>query len=292
MYFFLLKSLPFFGLVCRTALLALLTALLGGYFVIENPASSFICWHPDLVWMIGAMRRAGIRETHIALNESCNYPKWALNLASTCSEMGFRVIGSGNAKMIPWSEPCKVYKVVFYMQEFGSSTPKRTMLLTNARSVHRLSKVKGKGKAKLGETLCHKYLDKKGQRAFQGTPALKKSQSFRWISLYLIPRFCQVNPNSKGFWCSTRRLDCMLSLFNIEICFPLLVLWAEGYTLEVLLKHWWTSFPQTTSTQEAQGQGTLVKQFYRLIGGNSFELCFSSTMAKRFWIVSDKHLVL
>ena len=75
MCFCFLKSLPTFRLVCRTALLALLTALLGGYFVIENPASSCICWHPDLVWMIGAMRRAGIKETHVAFNESRNYPK-------------------------------------------------------------------------------------------------------------------------------------------------------------------------------------------------------------------------
>ena len=55
--------------------MALLAALLGGYFVVENPASSFICWHPDLVWMIGAMRRAGIKETHVAFNESRNYPR-------------------------------------------------------------------------------------------------------------------------------------------------------------------------------------------------------------------------
>lgn len=85
----------------------------------------------------------------------------------------------GNAKRIPCSEPCKVYKVVFYMKDFGSSTPKRTMLLTNAGAVRRLSKVKGRSKAKPGKSLCRKYLDKKGQRAFQGTPALKKSQSFR-----------------------------------------------------------------------------------------------------------------
>ena len=62
-----LWGLASISFVCRTALLALLVALLGGYFVIENPASSFICWHPDLLWMIGAMRRAGIKETHVAL---------------------------------------------------------------------------------------------------------------------------------------------------------------------------------------------------------------------------------
>lgn len=57
-----------FCLGCRTALLALLVALLGGYFVIENPASSFICWHPDLLWVIRALRGAGMKETHLHSN--------------------------------------------------------------------------------------------------------------------------------------------------------------------------------------------------------------------------------
>lgn len=76
----------------------------------------------------------------------------------------------------------QVYKIVFNMKQYGSTTLKPTMLLSNSRALLCLSKASGtKSKRRSGkaqQSLCRKYLDSKGRPRFHGTRALKRSQTF------------------------------------------------------------------------------------------------------------------
>lgn len=51
------KGLP----IVRTGLLAILLACLNSTFIIENPGSSAICWHPGLLWALKCLHKAGKR---------------------------------------------------------------------------------------------------------------------------------------------------------------------------------------------------------------------------------------
>ena len=69
----------------------------------------------------------------------------------------------------------EVFKVSFNMKFFGSSSLKPTMLLTNSSVIGRLHRpvVSRVG----GRRLCRRYVNGRGRSAFNGTKALKASQT-------------------------------------------------------------------------------------------------------------------
>lgn len=81
----------------------------------------------------------------------------------------------------------EVFKIVFNMKKYGSETLKPTMVLSNSLglctmrdSKHKKTKSRtsSKKKRKPGKALCRKYRDGRGRVRFQGTKALKLSQTF------------------------------------------------------------------------------------------------------------------
>lgn len=67
---------------------------------------------------------------------------------------------------------------------------KRTMFITNCRSLGHLGSAKARRKRGT-KRLCRKYLDSKGRPAFAGTKALKLSQTLVYSNLYILKKYIE-----------------------------------------------------------------------------------------------------
>ena len=76
------------------------------------------------------------------------------------------------------------------MKAFGSGSMKRTMFITNCRSLGHLGSAKARRKRGT-KRLCRKYLDSKGRPAFAGTKALKLSQTLVYSNLYILKKYIE-----------------------------------------------------------------------------------------------------
>ncbi|CAK8990484.1 unnamed protein product, partial [Durusdinium trenchii] len=122
----------------RCGLLMLLCCAMNGTYILENPRSSMLFTY--LVEFFRMLRRAGV----------------------------------------------KVFQIHFWMQSFASSTPKRTTLVSNGKRIGALFNIacsaSSSGKREHeGEELvktCRAYVDGQGRKRYQGTPALKETQTY------------------------------------------------------------------------------------------------------------------
>ncbi len=149
---------------------------------IENPASSVVCLNPRLRWLFNVLREIGGKVPFCLTNiDQVFFVSLGIKSKYWVSNPNTEFLSSRTLVL-------QVYKVVFNMKQYGSPTLKPTMLLTNNRalcSLTRAQKAKRskRNKSSSHKSLCRKYIDSKGRPRFQGTPALKRSQTFDFISL-------------------------------------------------------------------------------------------------------------
>ena len=146
-------------------------------WLLEQPGSSQMEWHPRFSYMIRCLPQAP---------EFCFLPQWFVLLYRT---LDFKLSCNHSSCL-------QVYRSWWWMKSYGSLTPKRHLGYSNCRVVEKLylgyltkrgqTKIfKKKGKSKVSTT--RRYKDRRGRMRFSGTPYLKKSQYHPELLVYRSP---------------------------------------------------------------------------------------------------------
>ena len=139
------------------AFLLLLVVAAGGNFVVEQPSSSLLFRHERMIWLATRVR------VHLV-----KIPVWDSSHVS-----------STHFVFIPLMQ---VYRISIWMGRYKAATPKPTLLWSSTHAItgfwsHRKFGMKQfkqkRGQPKLKPT--KQYVDKQGQRKWQGTADLTKT---------------------------------------------------------------------------------------------------------------------
>ena len=139
----------------RSVLPLVLLVCQGGVLVLEQPSGSWMLQHPRMRWL------------------------WTLiRCMSVCMDVRTKL-------QHLWMQPSatNVFKTSWWMYHYGSKSPKRSVALSNSKSIRFLDRGRLKGwkqiKAQLGSkgvTKARLYVDSNGKRRWDGTKQLRSTE--------------------------------------------------------------------------------------------------------------------
>ena len=180
----------------RSVILILITVLMGGTYVMENPHNSLLAMHPRYVWLLEQLKKFGVFAPHsmeqilfFFLRNPMGGNSWNshsqiqyIQYIQFPYENHYRsahiyVFSCFESSLVDGQPTTKTYKIAFWMRKYSSLSWKRTWCWSNSPLISALDLGALTKTDKAGsQTTTTRYRDAKGRAKFKGNKHLKASQ--------------------------------------------------------------------------------------------------------------------
>lgn len=179
----------------RSVILILITVLMGGTYVMENPHNSLLAMHPRYVWLLEQLKKFGVFAPHsmeqilffyetlweeivgIATPKSSISSISNFHMKTTIDLHTYMFFSCFESSLVDGQPTTKTYKIAFWMRKYSSLSWKRTWCWSNSPLISALDLGALTKTDKAGsQTTTTRYRDAKGRVKFKGNKHLKASQ--------------------------------------------------------------------------------------------------------------------
>lgn len=180
---FWLKYQPLSFKSPRVCALIMVISAMNGAWLIEQPRSSQLIWHPRVRQLFRALPKVPCWE-ETSRNVLVQF---------VCSAKTYvRILGTDN--LFQTLVAPKVYQAAWWMGSYGAPTPKRHIAYSNAPSVQLLDlgslvKEVRKRLSKHNQQSSRTYVSRDGKQRFVGTRFLKRTQTLRFKECFHVLMF-------------------------------------------------------------------------------------------------------